>query len=58
MEQGAANSGQASMGAPTQGKRTEAYERLAPIYGWFTEGFDTADLQDAKALLDTLACDR
>jgi hypothetical protein len=35
-----------------QGKRTEAYELLAPIYGWFTEGFDTADLQDAKALLD------
>jgi predicted ATPase len=35
-----------------QGKRTEAYELLAPIYGWFTEGFDTADLQEAKALLD------
>ena len=39
-----------------QGKRTDAYQLLAPIYGWFTEGFDTADLQDAKALLDTLAC--
>jgi predicted ATPase len=38
-----------------QGQRTEAYELLAPIYGWFTEGFDTADLQDAKALLDALA---
>jgi len=38
-----------------QGKRTEAYELLAPIYGWFTEGFDTADLQEAKALLDALA---
>jgi predicted ATPase len=38
-----------------QGKRTEAYELLAPIYDWFTEGFDTADLQDAKALLETLA---
>jgi predicted ATPase/DNA-binding winged helix-turn-helix (wHTH) protein len=38
-----------------QGKRTEAYELLAPVYGWFTEGFDTADLQDAKALLDALA---
>ena len=38
-----------------QGKRTEAYQLLAPIYGWFTEGFDTADLQDAKALLDALA---
>jgi predicted ATPase len=38
-----------------QGKRHEARELLAPIYGWFTEGFDTADLQEAKALLDTLA---
>jgi predicted ATPase len=38
-----------------QGKRTEAHELLAPIYGWFTEGFDTADLQDAKALLEELA---
>ena len=37
-----------------QGKRTEAYELLAPVYGWFTEGFDTADLQEAKALLDAL----
>ena len=38
-----------------QGKRQEAYDLLAPIYGWFTEGFDTADLQEAKALLDELA---
>jgi predicted ATPase len=38
-----------------QGKRTEAWELLAPIYGWFTAGFDTADLQDAKALLESLA---
>ena len=38
-----------------QGQRTEAYELLAPIYGWFTEGFDTADLQEAKALLAALA---
>ena len=38
-----------------QGKRIEAYELLAPIYDWFTEGFDTADLQEAKALLETLA---
>ena len=38
-----------------QGQRTEAYQLLAPIYDWFTEGFDTADLQDAKALLDALA---
>ena len=37
-----------------QGKRTEAYELLAPIYSWFTEGFDTADLQEAKALLEEL----
>ena len=37
-----------------QGKRTEAHDLLAPIYGWFTEGFDTPDLKDAKALLDTL----
>ena len=38
-----------------QGKRTAAYALLAPIYGWFTEGFDTADLQDAKALLEAWA---
>ena len=38
-----------------QGKRAEAHELLAPIYGWFTEGFDTADLQEAKALLEELA---
>jgi predicted ATPase len=38
-----------------QGKRVEAHEVLAPVYGWFTEGFDTADLQDAKALLEALA---
>ena len=37
-----------------QGKRTEAYQVLASIYGWFTEGFDTADLQEAKALLEEL----
>jgi predicted ATPase len=37
------------------GKRAEARELLAPIYGWFTEGFDTADLQEAKALLEELA---
>ena len=37
-----------------QGKRAEAYELLALIYGWFTEGFDTADLQEAKALLEEL----
>jgi predicted ATPase len=38
-----------------QGKRQEAYDLLAPVYHWFTEGFDTADLQEAKALLDALA---
>jgi class 3 adenylate cyclase len=38
-----------------QGKRDAARELLAPIYGWFTEGFDTADLQEARALLDELA---
>jgi hypothetical protein len=37
-----------------QGRRAEAHDLLAPIYGWFTEGFDTADLQEAKALLETL----
>jgi predicted ATPase len=37
-----------------QGKRAEARQLLAPIYGWFTEGFDTADLQEAKALLEAL----
>jgi predicted ATPase len=37
-----------------QGKQAEARALLAPIYDWFTEGFDTADLQDAKALLDEL----
>ena len=38
-----------------QGKRTEARQLLAPIYGWFTEGFDTADLREAKGLLDALS---
>ena len=37
-----------------QGKRNEARDLLAPVYGWFTEGFDTPDLKDAKALLDEL----
>jgi hypothetical protein len=37
-----------------QGKRAEAYELLAPIYGWFTEGFDTVALQDTQALLAEL----
>jgi predicted ATPase len=38
-----------------QGERARAQDLLAPVYGWFTEGLDTADLQDAKALLDALA---
>jgi predicted ATPase len=38
-----------------QGKLQQARELLAPVYGWFTEGFDTRDLKDAKALLDELA---
>jgi TOMM system kinase/cyclase fusion protein len=38
-----------------QGKCAEAYDLLTPIYGWFTEGFDTADLQEAKALLQELS---
>jgi predicted ATPase len=37
-----------------QGKKKEAHERLSALYGWFTEGFDTKDLQEAKALLDEL----
>ena len=37
-----------------QGRVGEARELLAPVYGWFTEGFDTLDLQEAKALLDEL----
>ena len=39
----------------SQDKRQEAYDLLAPVYNWFTEGFDTADLMDAKALLDELS---
>jgi predicted ATPase len=38
-----------------QGRRDEARNLLAPVYGWFTEGFDTLDLKQAKALLDELA---
>jgi predicted ATPase len=38
-----------------QGKRAEACELLAPVYDWFTEGFDTADLQEAKVLLEELS---
>ena len=38
-----------------QGRRTEARDLLAPVYGWFTEGFDTLDLKEAKTLLHGLA---
>ena len=38
-----------------QGKRDQARDLLAPVYGWFTEGFDTLDLKEAKALLEELA---
>jgi len=38
-----------------QGKKAEAQQMLAEIYGWFTEGFDTKDLQEAKALLEALS---
>jgi predicted ATPase len=38
-----------------QGKRDEARDLLTPVYGWFTEGFDTRDLKEAKALLEELA---
>ena len=39
----------------SQGKAQQARELLAPVYGWFTEGFDTRDLKEAKALLEELA---
>jgi predicted ATPase len=38
-----------------QGKRDEARELLAPVYGWFTEGFDTRDLKEARTLLEELS---
>ena len=38
-----------------QGRHAEARDLLAPVYGWFTEGFDTPDLKEAKALLDELS---
>jgi predicted ATPase len=37
-----------------QGRHAEAHDCLAPVYGWFTEGFNTPDLQEARALLDAL----
>ena len=44
-----------STGLIDQGKGDAAHELLAEVYGWFTEGFDTADLQEAKTLLEELA---
>jgi predicted ATPase len=42
------------VGRKRQGQRREAHELLAPVYNWFTEGFHTRDLREAKALLDRL----
>ena len=39
---------------PSKASAPKAHDLLAPVYGWFTEGFDTPDLKDAKALLDEL----
>ncbi len=44
--------------AATSPRYAAAHDLLAPVYGWFTEGFDTPDLKDAKALLDELAWPR
>jgi hypothetical protein len=44
-----------SAGRAEQGKVQQAPELIAPVYGWFTEGFDTRDLKDAKELLEELA---
>jgi predicted ATPase len=44
-----------SMARLRRGKRDEARELLASVYGWFTEGFDTRDLKEAKALLGELS---
>jgi predicted ATPase len=49
------DSSRQSPGNCAPGKRDEARDLLAPVYGWFTEGFDTLDLKEAKALLDELA---
>ncbi len=52
---GAGCAGRLGVGLSDQGKRDEARALLAPVCGWFTEGFDTLDLKEAKALLDELA---
>ena len=51
---GASCRGLARPGWGDQGKSQQAIDLLAPVYGWFTEGFDTPDLKDAKAVLDEL----
>jgi predicted ATPase len=50
-----AHTGRTGTGCRWPRQRAEARELLAPIYGWFTEGFDTADLLDAQTLFSTLA---
>ena len=52
---GAARRNQSRPAVGNRGRRAQARDLLAPVYGWFTEGFDTADLKDAKALLDELS---
>ena len=52
---GAAHGDEHGAALRDHGKPQQARELLAPVYGWFTEGFDTLDLQEAKALLDELA---
>ena len=52
---GTARSNEHGAALARSGQTAAARELLAPVYGWFTEGFDTLDLKEAKALLDTLA---
>ena len=47
--------GLARASGATRARRSKRAELLAPVYGWFTEGFDTRDLKEAKALLEELA---
>ena len=51
-DQGRARQGKPSQAKPSQAKPSEGHAPLAPVYGWFTEGFDTLDLKEAKTLLD------
>ena len=52
---GAAGGHEPESAVAAPGQRAEARELLAPIYGWFTEGFDTADLQETQTLLEELS---